>query len=109
VLFRSTLRTATWSGTRDTFTGQRVPTFAETTITGTLVERTGEMPNYAAGMLITQNAILFTRDTVHKLDEILADSKYYKVTDIHEEYDKDAALVYRACHLQLMDIHIYAA
>lgn len=104
-----TLRTATWSGTRDSFTGQRVPTFAESTISGVLIERTGDMPAFAAGTLIVQNAVLFTRDTVHKLDEILADSKYYKVQEIHEEYDTDAALVYRACHLQLLDIHIWAA
>lgn len=62
------------------------------------------MPAFAAGMAIVQNAILFTRDTVNKLDEIIADSKYYKVLDIHEEFDSDGDLVYRACHLQLLDI-----
>jgi len=106
-----TRRASAFDVTRDTFTGHYVPTFTESSITGVLQQQNGDMPAFAVGVVMTQSAILYTRDTVVKLDEIKDGTTYYKVQHIEEQYDKADVpnLVYRACHLQLMDIHINPA
>jgi hypothetical protein len=101
-----TRRIANFTVTRDSVTGHRVPTFTETSITGTLVEQFGDMPAFAVGVVMTQNAVLFTRDTVNKLDQIEDGSKIFEVKEIEEKKDKDGDLAYRACHLRRLELYI---
>jgi hypothetical protein len=101
-----TRRIADFDVERDPTTGHRVPTFSEESIDGTLVEQFGDMPAFAAGVVMTQSAILFTQDTVAKLDQIQDGTKFYEVRQIEEKYDSASVLVYRACHLHRLELHV---
>jgi hypothetical protein len=101
-----TRRIASFDVIRDPISGHRIPTFIEAAIDGTLVEQSGDMPAFAAGLVMTQNAVFFTRDTVTELDQIRDGTKLYEVRQIEEKPDKVGVLVYRACHLHRLELYI---
>ena len=101
-----TRRIANFDVERDSVTGHRVPVFTEESIDGTLVEQFGDMPAFAVGVVMTQSAVLFTRDTVAKLDQIQDGTKLYEVRQIEDKYDSAGVLVYRVCHLHRLELYI---
>ena len=103
-----TRRVANWNVDRDTTTGWREPEYDEQTINGILVEQSSDLPAFAAGVVMTGDAVLFTLDGVDVMDQIKDDPplKYWEVISIEEyTHPKQGGFAYRVCHLHRLILY----
>jgi len=114
-LFRSNgaYRSFTWRrvkyiNTPDSDTGYIFPSYDEESINGILIERGGPMPNFAFGMTVQQDAVLFTVDPVGKRgtdektypDQIKDNETVYEVKAVEKHSDpKRGGLAFYLIHL----------
>jgi len=93
------------SYTRDPTSGHRLPVWTQCNIDGVLSERAGNVPSFSVGVVMTQDAVFYTRDTLDTHDQIIDDDKTFEVLEIGEKRDEAEVLVYRACHLHILKLY----
>jgi len=95
-----TRQIANYHVARNMISGERVPTFADRTVSGVLIEEHGDMPSFTAGIVMTQDALLLTQDGFASGDRVYDNGKRFEVKQIEEKIDSSGkGFLFRAVHL----------